>query len=185
VGDVDAFIDVNHYTKEEKARIIASYPPFEVEARTKGVTRQRPYFPVAEGMIGTHWWHGPAGITRSRRSSLCGIATPTAFTSARPYRCRESTPIMHAAALRPWGKDLRWAWPRDGRRETLEGVGISQRFIPIPIERFDRARALEAAIADAWSSLDSSESIKPHPNPFNELFLTHWNPKEVAPALVT
>jgi Terminase RNaseH-like domain len=44
---------------------------------------------------------------------------------SRTYRCRETTPIMHAAALRPWGKDLYWAWPRDGRRETLEGAGIA------------------------------------------------------------
>jgi hypothetical protein len=42
----------------------------------------------------------------------------------RTYKVRESTPIMHAAALRPWGDDLLWAWPRDGRRETLEGAGI-------------------------------------------------------------
>jgi hypothetical protein len=31
---------------------------------------------------------------------------------------------LHAAALRPWG-ELRWSWPRDGRRETLEGAGIA------------------------------------------------------------
>src|SRR5262249_54957268 len=34
------------------------------------------------------------------------------------------SPIIHAAALRSWGSDLRWAWPRDGRRETLEGAGL-------------------------------------------------------------
>ena len=44
---------------------------------------------------------------------------------ARCYRVSQTTPINHAAALRPWGKDLRWAWPRDGRRETLEGAGIA------------------------------------------------------------
>ena len=44
---------------------------------------------------------------------------------ARAHRARETTPITHAAALRPWGKDLRWSWPRDGRRETLEGAGIA------------------------------------------------------------
>ena len=25
----------------------------------------------------------------------------------------------------PWGKDLRWSWPRDGKRETLEGAGVA------------------------------------------------------------
>ena len=43
----------------------------------------------------------------------------------RTYRVKETTPILHAAALRPWGKHLRWAWPRDGRRETLEGAGVA------------------------------------------------------------
>jgi hypothetical protein len=42
----------------------------------------------------------------------------------RTYRIKEATPIMHAATLRVWGRDLRWAWPRDGRRATLEGAGI-------------------------------------------------------------
>jgi hypothetical protein len=45
---------------------------------------------------------------------------------ARCYRLKQATPIEHAAALRSWGKDdLRWAWPRDGKRETLEGAGIA------------------------------------------------------------
>ena len=26
--------------------------------------------------------------------------------------------------IRSWGRDLRWVWPRDGKRETLEGAGI-------------------------------------------------------------
>ena len=42
----------------------------------------------------------------------------------RSYRHREGSPVIHAAALRPWGK-IPWAWPRDGRRETLEGAGIA------------------------------------------------------------
>jgi len=41
------------------------------------------------------------------------------------HRLKEATPIEHAAAIRPWGKDLRWSWPRDGKRETLEGAGVA------------------------------------------------------------
>src|SRR5262245_4951351 len=44
---------------------------------------------------------------------------------ARTHRLREASPVIHASALREWGKDLRWAWPRDGRRETLEGAGVA------------------------------------------------------------
>ena len=43
---------------------------------------------------------------------------------AKTHRLREATPILHAAAIKPWG-NLLWAWPRDGSRETLEGAGIA------------------------------------------------------------
>jgi hypothetical protein len=42
----------------------------------------------------------------------------------------EATPIIHAAALKPWG-NRPWAWPRDGRRETLEGAGIALAKMPL------------------------------------------------------
>ena len=41
------------------------------------------------------------------------------------YRVRQETPVLHSAALRAWGNWLPWAWPRDGRRETLEGAGVA------------------------------------------------------------
>ena len=40
---------------------------------------------------------------------------------SRCYRIREATPVIHASVLRAWGKKIPVAWPRDGRRETLEG----------------------------------------------------------------
>jgi hypothetical protein len=43
----------------------------------------------------------------------------------RAWREKHTTPVLHAAALRSWGKRLIWTWPRDGRHETLEGAGIS------------------------------------------------------------
>ena len=30
------------------------------------------------------------------------------------YRVKEQTPVIHAAALKAWGKSLKWAWPHDG-----------------------------------------------------------------------
>jgi len=30
------------------------------------------------------------------------------------HRQREATPVIHAAALKPWGDDLPFAWPHDG-----------------------------------------------------------------------
>jgi phage terminase large subunit-like protein len=130
--------DVDHYSAEERARIIASYPAHELEARTKGIPTlgSGRIFPVSEELISckqrdfpSHWpriggmdfgWDHPFAAVEL----YWDRDTDTVFI-ARTYRARETTPINHAAALRPWGKDLRWAWPRDGRRETLEGAGIA------------------------------------------------------------
>ncbi|MFZ0030072.1 MAG: hypothetical protein WAK72_28390 [Pseudolabrys sp.] len=62
------------------------------------------------------------GTIPSRLWSWFGTAIRTLFS--RTHRLKEATPILHAAAIKPWG-NLRWAWPRDGRRETLEGAGIA------------------------------------------------------------
>ena len=35
---------------------------------------------------------------------------------------REQTPLEHAQALRSW--KLQWAWPADGRSQTLAGAGV-------------------------------------------------------------
>jgi hypothetical protein len=45
--------DVGHFSAEEKARIIVSYPPHELEARTKGipVLGSGRIFPVEESKI--------------------------------------------------------------------------------------------------------------------------------------
>jgi phage terminase large subunit-like protein len=130
--------DVQHYSDEEKARIIASYPAHELEARTKGIPTlgSGRIFPVEEGMIAIEQrdfpphWPRIAGMDFGWDHPFAAVElvwdrdTDTVYVS-RTYRCRETTPIMHAAALRPWGKDLNWAWPRDGRRETLEGAGVA------------------------------------------------------------
>jgi phage terminase large subunit-like protein len=130
--------DVDHYTAEEKAKIAASYAPHEREARIKGVPSlgSGRIFPVAEAMIACeprdfpkHWpriggmdfgWDHPFAAVELAWDR----DTDTVYVS-RCYRVREATAIAHAAALRSWGKELLWAWPRDGRRETLEGAGIA------------------------------------------------------------
>jgi Terminase RNaseH-like domain/Terminase large subunit, T4likevirus-type, N-terminal len=129
--------DVEHYSDEERARIIASYPAHELEARTKGIPTlgSGRIFPVAEETISveqrefpSHWpriggmdfgWDHPFAAVEL----VWNRDTDTVYVS-KTHRLREATPILHSAAIKPWG-NLRWAWPRDGRRETLEGAGVS------------------------------------------------------------
>ena len=51
--------DVDHYTAEDKARIIASYPAHEREARTKGIPTMGSgkVFPVEEDRIPVSYTH--------------------------------------------------------------------------------------------------------------------------------
>ena len=129
--------DVNHYSADEKKTIISSYPAHELEARTKGipVLGSGRIFPVEESLIAIdhrefppHWpriggcdfgWDHPAAFVE-----LVWDRDADVVYVARTHRVRETTPVLHAAAVRPWGKELPWAWPRDGKRETLEGAGI-------------------------------------------------------------
>ena len=129
--------DVDHYNEEQKKQIIASYPPHEVEARTKGVPTlgSGRIFPVAEASITcdhrdipSHWPRiGGMDFGWTHNFAACELAWDRDHDVVyliRTYRMKEATPIMHAATLRAWGRNLRWAWPRDGRRQTLEGAGI-------------------------------------------------------------
>jgi phage terminase large subunit-like protein len=130
--------DVGHYSEDEKKKIIASYPAHEAEARVKGipVLGSGRVFPVPEGSLAIenrdfppHWpriggmdfgWDHPFAAVEL----VWDRDTDTVYV-ARTYRVKETTPITHAAALRAWGKELRFSWPRDGNRETLEGAGIA------------------------------------------------------------
>lgn len=119
--------DAEHYTPEQRAEIIASYPPHEKEARTKGVPSlgSGRIFPVSEEDIVCEpfdipksWvqiggldfgWDHPFGAVKCAWDRDADV-----FYVCSDYRQRESTPIIHAAALKPWGAWLPWAWPHDG-----------------------------------------------------------------------
>lgn len=130
--------DAEHIPLEERARIIASFPEHEREARAKGipVLGSGRIFPVAEEKIAIdaieipdHWpriggmdfgWDHPFAAVElawDREADIVYVI--------KAYRVREATPIIHAAALRVWGDWLPWSWPRDGRRDTLEGAGVA------------------------------------------------------------
>jgi phage terminase large subunit-like protein len=189
--------EAEHFSAEERARIIASYPPHEREARTKGVPTMGSgrIFPVPEETITCeqrdfpkHWpriggmdfgWDHPFAAVEL----VWDRDSDTVYVS-RCYRIRESTPIIHAAALRPWGKDLPWAWPRDGRRETLEGAGIALarqyseqglNMLSRHAQFEDKSVSVEAGIADMLIRMQSGRfKVFKHLNDwFDEFRLYH------------
>lgn len=119
--------DAEHYTKEERDRIIAGYPQHEREARARGIPIMGSgrVFPVAEELVRCDpfpvpdWWvcvggldfgwdHPFAAVRLAHdRDSDCAYVTHI-------FRQRETTPLIHATALKPWGNWFPWAWPHDG-----------------------------------------------------------------------
>lgn len=119
--------DAEHYTEEERAAIIASYPAHERKARAQGipVLGSGRVFPIDEDdikveafAIPAHWpqiggidfgWDHPTGA-----SKLAWDRDGDVIYVTNSYGKREATPVIHAAALKPWGDWLPWAWPHDG-----------------------------------------------------------------------
>jgi phage terminase large subunit-like protein len=185
--------EVEHFSAEERARIISSYPPHEREARTKGVPTMGSgrIFPVPEETITCeqrdfpkHWpriggmdfgWDHPFAAVEL----VWDRDTDTVYVS-RTYRVRESTPVIHAAALRPWGKRLPWAWPRDGRRETLEGAGrpLADQYRKQGLDMLfehaqfdDKSISVEAGIADMLVRMEAGRfKVFKHLNDWFEEF---------------
>lgn len=129
--------DAEHFTAEQRQKIIDSYPEHEKEARTKGipVLGSGRIFPVTQESITTELHDFPTFWPRLGAMDF-GWDHPFAAIEliwdrdqdvvyvSKAYRERQATPLIHAGALKPWG-NLNWAWPRDGRNETLAGAGIA------------------------------------------------------------
>ena len=109
--------DAEHYTAEERARIAASYPPHEQEARLRGRARARlrPHLsgrprrasPATRMPIPRHWpqiggldfgWDHPTAAVK-----LAWDRDADVVYVMQTYRAREATPLIHSGALKPWG----------------------------------------------------------------------------------
>ena len=185
--------DAPHFSEADKARIVASYAAHEHEARTKGIPTlgSGRIFPVPEEMLAyeqrdfpRHWpriggmdfgWDHPFAAVE-----LVWDRDSDTVYVARCYRVREATAVIHAAALRPWGKDLPWAWPRDGRRETLEGAGIALAkqyeaqglaMLGVHAQFEDKSVSVEAGIADMLIKMETGRfKVFKHLNEWFEEF---------------
>ncbi|BCH15835.1 terminase family protein [Mesorhizobium sp.] len=130
--------DAEHYTPQQRAAIVSAYPAHEREARARGipVLGSGRIFPVAEELIACEpfrlprYWPrlGALDFGWDHPSAAVELAWDTeadVVYVAKACRASQQTPAMQALTLKPWGEWLPWAWPRDGRRETLEGAGVA------------------------------------------------------------
>ncbi len=161
--------DADHYTPEERAKIIASYPPHEREARTKGIPSLGSglIFPVLEEEIvvepcaipaiwpqingidfGYDHPFGAANLAWDRDADIIYVC--------KTFRKRESTPVIHAAAIKPWGDWIPCAWPHDGlQHDKGSGEQLAAQYraqglnmLPEHAEWEEGGNGVEAGIAE-------------------------------------
>ena len=119
--------DAEHYSPQQREAIIASYPEHERDARTKGLPALGSglVFNIPDDAIAVdplpipkHWaringldfgWDHPFAAV-----SLAHDRDADALYVTHAYREARSTPIIHAAAIKPWGAWIPCAWPHDG-----------------------------------------------------------------------
>jgi phage terminase large subunit-like protein len=160
--------DAEHYTAEEREKIVASYPAHEREARARGVPTlgSGRIFPVSEESIVVepfeipkHWvqiggldfgWDHPTAATRlvwDRDTDIIYITSE--------YRESQQTPVIHAASLKPWGDWLPWAWPHDGNNDVAAGENLAKQYRDQGLEMLperatfeDGGNSVEAGLMD-------------------------------------
>lgn len=170
--------DALHIRKEERQRIIDSYPLHERDARIRGepMLGSGAIFPIADedimcdpfdmNSVPFFWlelaaidfgWNHPTAAVRGLYNPQDDIIYIT-----NTYKRREATPLVHAAALKPWGK-LPFAWPHDGlQHDKGSGVPLMEIYrkeglnmLPENARFEDGSNGVEAGIAEMLMRMET------------------------------
>jgi len=172
--------DVEHYTDEQRAAIIATYPEHERKARTEGIPQlgSGRVFPFDRAQVAcqsfeipAHWPQG-AGIDFGWDHPSAGVRvawdrdSDTLYVTAA-HRAKAQTPMLFAAATLPWGVWLPWAWPHDGKQsggkfdaqdqQQLQAIykkhGLAMLFQHAQFE--DGTNGVEAGITEMYERMET------------------------------
>jgi hypothetical protein len=119
--------DARHYTPAQRAAIIEKYPEHERDARTRGLPALGSglVFPVTDDAIACvplvipDHWPRINGLDFGFEHPFAAVAlawdrdADVIYVTAE-YAEAKATPVVHAAAVRPWGEWIPCAWPHDG-----------------------------------------------------------------------
>ncbi len=173
-------MDAAHISEEERKKIIDSYPAHEREARINGTPMlgSGRIFPISEedikckpfnpldmpwywmelGGLDFGWGHPTAAV------KLLYDPQGDVIYVTNAYKRKEATPLIHAAALKPWGKELQWAWPHDGlQHDKGSGVQLKEQYHQQGLKMLsekatfddERSNGVEAGIAEMLMRMES------------------------------
>jgi hypothetical protein len=169
--------DVPHLSDDQKQALLASIPAHQRDARTRGVPQlgSGAIFPIDDETVAcdtfaipAHWpvlgamdfgWDHPTAAVK-----LAWDRDTDAVYITHVHRLREATPVIHAAALRPWGADLKWAWPHDGyQHDKGSGEALAQQYRSQGLKMLpehaqyegDRGNGVEAGLMDMLDRMET------------------------------
>lgn len=118
--------DAAHILPEDRERVMAKWPEHERDARARGIPMmgEGAVFPVSESALKIPAFEIPdyfvqlGGMDFGYDHPFGAVRTAwdrddDVFYVTACYRERKVTPLIHSAAIKPWGK-FPWAWPHDG-----------------------------------------------------------------------
>ncbi len=169
--------DVDHYSADQKRRIVEGYLPHEREARAKGIPMlgEGAVYPISEDLVAEdpiqipEWWpqlvamdfgwhdHPTAGVRMAWDRD-----THTVHIT-RLYKRSKETLATYAAGIKAIGGDeLPVAWPHDGlQHDKSSAIQIAQLYKQQGVKMIsqwaqypdDRKNGTEAAVMDALSRM--------------------------------
>ena len=162
------FDDAPHLSPESKAKLLASFPPHERDARSKGTPQlgSGAIYPVPESdfvvddtAIPDHWPRAYAlDVGWNRTAALWGARnreTDTLYLYSEHYRGQAEPPI-HSAAVKARGDWIPGVFdPAANGRAQDDGQTLLQQYVDLGLNLTQADNAVEAGIYEVWTRLSS------------------------------
>ena len=158
--------EVPHLTEQARAQLLASIPPYQRDARTRGIPSlgSGAIYPVPESEIvvpdqeiPTHWPRAYGlDIGWNRTAAVWGAQdreTGTIYLYSEYYR-GEAEPVIHAAAVQSRGEWIPGVIDPAARgRGQRDGQQLLQDYRNLGLNIIPATNALEAGILEVWQLL--------------------------------
>jgi phage terminase large subunit-like protein len=162
------FDDAPHLSEESKAKLLASYPPHERDARSKGIPQlgSGAIYPVPESdfvvddfAIPDHWPRVYALDVGWNRTAVPWGAwnreTDTVYLYSEHYRGQAEPPI-HADAVKARGTWIPGVFDPAARgRAQDDGHQLLQKYLDLGLDLDAANNAVEAGIYEVWTRLST------------------------------
>jgi hypothetical protein len=160
--------DCGHLTEEAKLELFQSLPPYQRDARSKGipVLGSGAIFPIPESdvvlddfPIPDHWprcYGFDVGWSRSAAAFLClSRDTDTLYVYAEHYR-GEAEPVVHAEAIKARGQWIKGAIDPAARgRGQIDGRQLVQMYRDLGLDLTEAENAVESGLYELMTRMSS------------------------------